>query len=261
MSDYYDPVLRICRPQAFQTREQRVAGIVTGKVDRIENDGTYRVRFYGMNPEGADDDTSAPARVMMPMAGNRRGIHFFPEPGDEVVVAFHDDDANTPIILGAVWNKNAPAPNQARESPQNDVRTIVTRSGHELTFDDEAGKEKVTLKSQGGHTIVLDDAPGGSKLTIGSHQGARQVILDDTPPGTLSIQTPTCQITMREPGVLSIDATVSISLQAQTIELSATAIRLTTTGVVTASAVVIDNKPFGLHQHIIGNAVTGPVAP
>jgi uncharacterized protein involved in type VI secretion and phage assembly len=255
MSDYYDPVLRICRPQTYQNREQKVAGVVTGTVDRIEDDGTYRVRFFGMNPEGNDDDTSAPARVMMPMAGNGRGVHFFPDRGDE------DDDTNTPIILGAVWNRDAPAPGQARESPQNHVRTIVTRSGHELTFDDESGKEKITLKSKGGHTIVLDDAPGASKLTIGSHQDARQVILDDTPPGTLSIQTPTCQITMREPGVLSIDAMVSISLSAQTITLDATAIQLTTTGVVTASAVVIDNKPFGTHQHIIGTSVTGVVAP
>jgi len=267
MSDEYDPVLRICRPQAFQNREQPVAGVVTGKVERIEDDGTYRIRFFGMNPEGTDDDTSAPARVMMPMAGNGRGMHFFPEPGDEVVVAFQDNNSNTPIILGSVWNRNAPAPNQARESPQNEVRTIVTRSGHELTFDDAPNAEKITLKSKGGHTIVLDDAPGLSKLTIGSHESARQVILDDTAPGTLSIQTPTCQITMREPGVLSIDATVSITLQAPTISLNGTAIQLTTTGAVTASAVMIDGKPFGLHQHIPPVVPTppppktGPVAP
>lgn len=261
MSDeYFDPVLRICRPQAFQNREQPVAGIGLAKVERIEDDGTYRIRVFGMNPDGTDDDTSAPARVMMPMAGNRRGIHFFPEPGDEVVVAFLDNHTNTPIILGAVWNRNAPAPNQARESPQNDVRTIVTRSGHELTFDDASNAEKITLKSKGGHTIVLDDAPGISKLTIESHESARQVILDDAAPGTLSIQTPTCQITMREPGVLSIDASVSITLQAPSITLDGTAIQITTTGAVTSSAVVIDGKPFGLHTHS-GTPTTGPVGP
>lgn len=255
MSDVHDPILRICRPQTFQSREQRVDSIVTGKVDRIEDDGTYRVRFFGMNPEGDDDDTSAPARVMMPGAGNGRGIHFMPEPGDEVVVAFHDGDTNTPIIIGAVWNSGAPNPSQARQPVPNDVRTIVTRSGHQLTFDDAENAEKITLQSKGGHTIVLDDAPGRSKLSIGSHSNTRQVILDDTAPGTLSIQTPTCQITMREPGQLSIDANVSISLQAPTINLQGTTIRLTTTGVVTGSAVIIDNKPFGLHQH------TPPVIP
>lgn len=239
MSDFNDPVARLLRPQAFQNREQRVASVMTAIVERIEDDGTYRLRIFGMNFDQNEDDTSAPARVMMPMAGNRRGMHFFPEAGDEVVVGFHDGDSNAPIILGGVWNSDSPPPDQAKESSDNNHRTIVSRSGHELTFDDTAGSEKVTIKSQGGHTIELDDAPGRSKVTVSSHGGTRSVVLDDTPLGSISIQTPTCQITMRDPGAISIQSAISIALD--------------------APVVTINGIPFLLHHHGIGQPPVTPV--
>jgi uncharacterized protein involved in type VI secretion and phage assembly len=239
MSLVDDPFGRVLRPQTSQNREQHVASVVTAIVERIEDDGTCRLRFFGMNPEEDGDDLSSAARVMMPMAGNRRGMHFFPERGDEVVVGFHDGDTSTPIILGAVWNNVSRPPDQAQESAENHHRTIVSRSGHELTFDDTPGSEKVTVKSQGGHTIELDDAPGRSKVTVSSQGGARSVVLDDTPPGGISIQTPTCQITMREPGVISIQSTISIAID--------------------APVVTINGIPFLLHHHGIGQPPVTPV--
>jgi uncharacterized protein involved in type VI secretion and phage assembly len=238
MNDFTDPLACLLRAQTFQNREQRVASIVTATVERIEDDGTYRLRFFGMNPDEDEDDTSARARVMMPMAGDRRGIHFFPEPGDEVVVGFHDGNTNTPIILGGVWNNASRPPDQAKQSARNNLRTIVSRSGHELTFDDTAGSEKVTIKSQGGHTIELEDAPGRSKITLST--GARSIVLDDTPPGSIAIETPTCQVTLREPGSLSIQAAISIALSAPVITLN--------------------GIPFLLHTHGIPPG-TGPVTP
>ena len=76
---------------------------------------------------------------MAPMAGEGRGMHFFPEPGDEVVVAFQNGDTSNPVILGGVWNRGSGPPAQAHQGSANDIRTIVTASGHELTFDDTAG--------------------------------------------------------------------------------------------------------------------------
>ena len=96
-------------------------------VDSIEKDGTYTVDYLSMGSEGY---TSAPARVMMTMAGDRRGTYFMPEIGDEVVVAFEGGDTSFPIILGAVWNDEAPPPDQAQPSTENNVRTIVSCSGH-----------------------------------------------------------------------------------------------------------------------------------
>jgi phage baseplate assembly protein gpV len=242
MSDFNDPIASLLRPRTVQTREQRVHSITTALVERIEDDGMYRLRIFGMNFEVGEDDTSAPARVMMPMAGNRRGFHFLPEVGDEVVVAFQDGDNNHPIILGGVWNSASPPPDQAKESADNNLRTIVSRSGHEVTFDDTRGSEKVTIKSQGGHTIELDDAPGRPTLTLSSHLGARRIVIDDTPPGSLTVQTPTCRIGMSEPGSISLQAAIAISLN--------------------APAVSINGIPFLTHTHgVPPGPVTPPVTP
>lgn len=259
MPGFDDALLRACRDQTIQNREQPVYGLVTAKVDRIEDDGTYRLKFHGMNGQD-DDDQSAPARVMMPMAGTRRGIHFFPEKGDEVIVGFQVGDTNTPIILGAVWNRDDPPPNQAQQSASNNIRTIVSRSNHELTFDDTAGAEKITLKSQAGHQVVLDDAPGRAKITV-STPGGRSVVLDDTPPGSIAIETPTCQITLQDPGTLSIEAAVAINLSAPTITISGTSITITSA----SGSTMIDGQVFLLHTHMTPNNqipnMTGIVTP
>jgi phage baseplate assembly protein gpV len=248
-----DALTRAFAPQSAQSREQRVQGLVTARVEKIEDDGTYRLKFFGMNGQD-DDDHSAPARVMMPMAGAGRGIHFLPEPGDEVVVGFQVGDTNNPIILGALWNNGSKPPEQAKQSSRNNVRTIVTRSGHELTFDDTEGAEKVTVKSRGGHSIVLDDAPAAPRVTLSSKLG-KSVVLDDTPPGTLSVTTPTCQVILSEPGLVSINATASITLNAPVITLAAPVIGLAGAGT------IVDGVPFKAHTHTGGPFAghTGPV--
>ena len=258
MIDATDPIVRAFSPQSAQNREQKVHGLVTAIVQHIEDDGTYRLRFLGMNGQ-EDDDLSAPARVMAPGAGAKRGLHVFPEVGDEVVVAFHVGDTNNPIILGGVWNRDSEPPDQAKQSASNNLRTLVTRSGHELTFDDTPGAEKVTLKSQLGHTAVLDDAPGSPKVTLSTSLG-KKVILDDTPPGRIAVETESARITLAEPGVLSIQASVSITLSAPIINLAGTAVTL---GGGVGSA-TIDGVPFRLHTHTGGTllgGLTGPVGP
>jgi phage baseplate assembly protein gpV len=255
MSDSADALARAFGPQTSQNREQRVHGIVTARVDKIEEDGTYRLKFFGMNGQD-DDDHSAPARVMMPMAGGKRGMHFFPEPGDEVVVGFQVGDTNTPIILGAVWNRDSQPPDQAKQSAQNDIRTIVTRSGHELTFDDTSGAEKITIKSKGGHSIELDDAPASPKMTL-STKLKHTIVLDDTPPGKILIQSPTCQVTMAEPGVITIQATASITLSAPMISLNGAAVGLGSG----AGTATIDGMPFKLHTHTGGTIPPGNTGP
>lgn len=251
---------QLMAPQMAQARERRVQGLVTAKVTRIDDDGAYRLEYLTMG----DEQPSAPARVMMPMAGRQRGLYCLPEVGDEVVVAFELGDTNLPVILGAVWNNESPPPDQAQPSPANNLRTFVSRSGHELTFDDTPGAEKVTLKSQGGHQLVLDDTPGLGKITLQT-SGGGQLVLDDTPPGSVTLSSATAQIQFSDAGgTLRISAPLLIQLQSVAIALQATTISITTTGTAPTSLVVIDGKPFGLHTHTpppSPPAFTGPVSP
>jgi uncharacterized protein involved in type VI secretion and phage assembly len=237
-----DALHALMAPQTEQSRKRLVQGLVTATVRSREDDGTFRLDYLTMGT----DEPSASARMMMPMAGGKRGTYFFPEPGDEVVVAFEAGDTNLPVILGAVWNNNDHPPDQAKRSAANNIRTIVSRSGHELTFDDTAGSEKVTLRTQGGNTLTLDD----------------------TPPGQISLSTPAgVQITLSDAGgMLTLAAPLQISLQSALISMQANLITLTTTGSPTASLVTIDTVPFGLHMHTPAAlpptlVTTGPVAP
>ena len=254
-----DALQQLLAPQTAQARERRVFGVVAAKVHSIDAGGLYRLEYLSMSSEG---EPSAPARVMTPMAGGKRGVHFFPEVGDEVVVAFELGDTNLPVILGAVHNNNDPPPDQAKDPTDNNVRTIVSRSGHELTFDDTAGSEKVLLKSKGGHSLTLDDAPGTGKVTLTTASGL-SVTLDDTPPGSVSVKSAAgVEIAMNGAGTLSLSAPLMLQIKGGIISLEGNVILLKTTGQATSSLVTIDGKPFGLHTHgVPPGPVTPPVTP
>ncbi len=246
-----DPLETLMSPQLAQAREQLVFGLVTARVRSIEDDGSYRLDYLTMG----DDSPSAAARVMMPMAGGNRGTYFFPEVGDEVVVAFEQGNTNLPVILGAVWNNESPPPSQAQPSPDNNIRTIVSRSGHELTFDDTPGAGNVTLRTSSGHQIVLDDTPGVGKVSIQT-AGGKQIVLDDTPPGSVAVSSTLVNLRLDDAGgALTIQASGPITIQGTTISLVGTSVAL-------SGALTINGAPFHLHVHSGGTilGLTGPVS-
>lgn len=256
-----NPLEDLLRPQTTQAREQRVFGLVTATVKSIEADGTYRLEYLTMG----SGEPSAPARVVMPTAGKNRGVHMFPDVGDEVVVGFEVGDTGQPLILGAVYNSESPAPAQAKPSAENNVRTIVSRTGHEITLDDSPGAGKVTIRTASGHEITLDDAPGVGKITVATAAG-QALVLDDTPPGSVSLKTKLGAgvEASNAGGTVTIIAPGGLTLQAGVINLKGAAINLLTTGVPTGSMVTIDGVPFGMHKHappVLPSGTTGPVAP
>ena len=85
-----------------------------------------------------------------------------------MVVAFEAGDLHRPYILGARWNGTAPLPNAATAA--NNLRTLKTRSGSVLEFDDGAAA-KVTVTTARGHRVRLDDAGTGT-ITVQIANGA-----------------------------------------------------------------------------------------
>lgn len=210
---------QLVRTSTEHERDRRYRSVVTARVTHIQDDGLYQVQYLA----AVDPTVQFDVRVMGAMAGGGRGAYLMPEVGDEVVVAFEDGDPNQPIILGGVWNSEAQPPGQARPSPDNDIRTIVSRSGHELTFDDTPGSAKVTLRSAGGPEVVLDGT-------------------------TATVRAGTAQIEIGPGGELRISG-LSITLDAATIALQ--------------GALTINGVPYTLHIHSGGTigppGVTGPV--
>jgi uncharacterized protein involved in type VI secretion and phage assembly len=225
-----DALQVLIAPQTQQSRAPTLTGVVTAKVIGPVGDNLFSLNYLTM---GADQP-SAPARVMMPMAGGKRGTYFIPDQGDEVVVAFEHGDVNFPIIIGAVWNQNDPVPSQADTSAANNVRTIVSRSGHEVTLDDTPGAEKVTIKTQGGQSLVLDDTGAGT-VTLTAMGGAS--ITMDALSISLSASGSTLTldasgVTMDTPGIVSMTAAGGFTLMSTAIiTMTAPAgINLVTTG-------------------------------
>jgi uncharacterized protein involved in type VI secretion and phage assembly len=246
--DFFDSVFA---DQDRQRREQSVHGVSIAKVTGRMGDGTYVLQYLGMGGQAP----SAPARMMMPGAGNKRGMYWMPEVGDEVVVAFESADSNSPIILGALYNAESPAPDQAKPSSENNIRTLVSRSGHEVTLDDSPQAGKVIVKTHGGRSLTLDDTPPG-KITMET-PGGISIELDDGS-GTLTLKAPTAIVLDTASlelnvGGLSVGPGASAGMMNVTIPMvtvQSTAITLTATTLIALSApppsgtVLINGKPM-----------------
>lgn len=153
-----------------------VAGVVTGVVEENRDpEGLGRVRLA---IPGVLKEETAWARVATPMAGNRRGLYFLPEVGDEVLVAFERGDARAPYVVGALWGKGRSRPPETNEDGANNRRTIRSRSGHVIRLDDTEGAERIEIVDSSGRSSIVIDSAGRTitieaqgDLTIGSATG------------------------------------------------------------------------------------------
>jgi uncharacterized protein involved in type VI secretion and phage assembly len=162
---------------------KRMTGVVPARVVN-HNDprgmGRLQIQYDWM-----EDASTAWARMTTPHAGGGRGFMFMPEQGDEVLVAFEHGDPERPYIVGALWNGVDSAPRQgfwedegseavgsnAVQVPQdiarNDIKRIMTKSGHRIQLVDVAGKESITIATPGAQMIQLIDScaeTGGRKM-------------------------------------------------------------------------------------------------
>ena len=123
--------------------------------------GRVRVTF----PWLSDEYESAWARVVQVGAGPDRGLHWYPEVEDEVMVAFVAGRPEAPVVLGGLYNgaDKPPFPSFVDgASGQVTHRGFTTRAGHRLELIDKSGQEGVVLVAEGDITI---EAKGGS-LTL-----------------------------------------------------------------------------------------------
>lgn len=154
----------------------RYYGVYVALVTDVQDpDGQGRVRIrlpWAIDPDG--DLYELWARLATMMAGNNRGSWFIPEPDDEVLVAFEGGDPRSPMVIGALWN-GQDAPPQQMDS-DNNIRSITSRSGIVVTFDDTDGGVQFTIETPGGQKITCADTPAtidmadanGNQITMDS---------------------------------------------------------------------------------------------
>ena len=132
--------------------------------------------------QAADNKSTDWLRVLMPDAGGsetvstNRGHVFIPEVGDQVVLGFRHNDPDRPFVMGSLYNGK----NGKGGGKDNAIKSIKTKSGHSLEFDDTGKGTSITLKDPAGNSIFLDTK--GKNITITAPETmtwkAKNMVLD-----------------------------------------------------------------------------------
>lgn len=214
------------------------AGIVIAQVSDA-NDPSSQGRVKLTFPWLSDDYVSDWARTVQPGAGKDRGALFLPEVGDEVVVAFEQQDPQRPYVLGGLYNgidtPNTKGP-KLIDSGSGAVnrRSFVSRKGHRIDFLDEDGKtEGVTAETGDGKlTIALDSV--GTRIVVHSDgtvliEGKKGIVVDATT-SNLELKGKKISLTASNgvtvsggAGAVDLETQTALSLKGTTVKVAAKA--------------------------------------
>lgn len=130
-----------------------VSGLQIGVVQQLDGDPAGAQRIQISLPVMQAQTEGVWARLLQGYASNGFGMFFLPEPGDEVIVGYLNDDPSHPVVLGSVYSAKH-APSYVLEAPNN-TKAIVTRARHVVAFDED--KKTITVTTPGKNQIVFDD--------------------------------------------------------------------------------------------------------
>src|SRR5262249_33874670 len=117
----------------------------------VDKYGRVKVQFHWDREGKRDENSSCWIRVSQPWAGKGWGGISIPRIGQEVIVSFMEGDPDQPIIVGRVYNGEQMPP---YAFPAGGVVSGLKSQTHkgvgynELSMDDTAGKEKITIHGQ-----------------------------------------------------------------------------------------------------------------
>ncbi len=214
-------------------------GVCPAVVTNIKDpDNLSRVKVKLLNLDLPDYETDF-IRVMTPMSGSGWGALFFPNVGDEVLVAFCGGDISRAYVLGSLWNKNFKPPNEIKE--ENPIRMIQTKAGHKLIFDDSDGKENIEIQTKGDLDILMDDE---KKKIIIRDKGKKNTITLDSDNGAINIQADkkvnisagSTKIILESGGNLSMNSDSKASVKSSKITINGDSTEVKASGAMTVSS-------------------------
>ncbi len=196
---------------------QAVNGVMVGVVTNNKDpEGFARVKLSLPMQEGQNETNWT--RIATMMAGKNRGSLFIPEVGDEVLVAFHLGDVTQPYVIGMLWSEKQPSP---KSDDKNNIRKIKTRSGHEIIFDDDDSKGKITIKTNKAQSIELDDEK--DIIKINEKSGNNMIQISGGSKNEITIKSQTSVITMNSKGDISLSSDKALKLKSLEVNIEASA--------------------------------------
>jgi phage protein D len=143
-------------PPAASGQLAAVSHLQVGIVDRPHQDPQGQMRVPVRLPLAPPDSPPIWARLSAPYATDKSGFQFWPEQGDEVIVAFMDNDPRFPVVLGSLYSTKKIPPENF--TPGSEIKSIVSRSQLRIKFEE---KERVLeISTPGNRMIRLDDHNG-----------------------------------------------------------------------------------------------------
>ncbi|MFW0714704.1 type VI secretion system Vgr family protein [Pedobacter sp. N23S346] len=128
-----------------------------------QGQGRIKVKFKW---ECLTNDVTEWLRVVTPSAGvgergNNRGYFAIPEINDQVMIAFEEGNIARPVVMGSVYHSSS-----VDSSPliKNHLKSIITRSGHLVEFDDDANTQGIKITDIHQNIIHIDTK--GNNITI-----------------------------------------------------------------------------------------------
>jgi uncharacterized protein involved in type VI secretion and phage assembly len=142
----------------------RYYGKYRGSVTQVD---ATTLRIKAKVPAVLEEQETGWCTSCVPYAGDGVGMAFLPEEGAGVWIEFENGDISYPIWTGCYW-RSGELPADAAPG----VKVIVTKSGHKILLDDDAGSITITDANQ--NSITLDS----SGITI--LRGGQQIVVSDS---------------------------------------------------------------------------------
>jgi uncharacterized protein involved in type VI secretion and phage assembly len=211
-------------------RSRAARGVVPALVTNVDwsDDPANLYRVKVAFPWLDDTYESSWARVVQAGAGASRGLQVLPEVGDEVLVAFEQDDIDHPVVLGGLYNGQDTPPIGAGDQVSGGQvvqRAFVSRTGHQLLFNDSASssEQSITLATgDGAVTVVL----GGSNAVAVTVTDQRAVSVTTAGP-----------VTVNATGDISLIGQQNVTITAASaLQLSGASVQITADSGLTAQA-------------------------
>jgi Rhs element Vgr protein len=137
-----------------------VNGLHHGVVKQIDQDPDQEYRILVHLPLLDPNAEGLWARFAQGYAGAGAGSFFYPEIGDEVILGFLNEDPRYPVILGMAYSSQKQPPFEPEA--ENHIKGFVTRSGLQLSFDDE--NRMLAIKTPAGNECILSEKDRSIRL-------------------------------------------------------------------------------------------------
>lgn len=175
-------------------------GIHTAVVKKLDGDPLKEFRIQVELPWMEEKSRLLWARLSTLYATDNSGSFFLPEPGDEVVIGFMNEDPGHPVILGSLYGMKHKPPYEY--DARSNTKAIVTREKMKIEFNEE--KKVITISTPGKNTVEISDDAKQIKLT---DQHKNEILMNSDGISLSSSK----DIKLKAKGSIAMDATMKLS--------------------------------------------------